>query len=94
MTGTIAANAGRQLQTVTIADPPAFARTALIQALQRAGVSVSAAATGANPTQLLPASGGYATATRVAAYVSPPYLEYAKLIPKVSHNLVRSWRSA
>lgn len=87
VTGTIALNAGRQLQTVTIADPPAFARTALIQALERAGVSVSAAPTGANPAQLLPAPGGYAPATRVAAYVSPPYREYAKLILKVSHNL-------
>ncbi len=60
---------------------------ALIQALERAAVSVSAAPTGPNPTQLLPASGRYATATRVAAYVSPPHREYAKLILKVSHNL-------
>jgi serine-type D-Ala-D-Ala carboxypeptidase/endopeptidase (penicillin-binding protein 4) len=87
VSGTIPQNAGRQLQTVTITDPAAFARTALIGALAHAGVSVSAPTTGANPAQELPASRSYPSSVRVAAYVSPPYREYAKLILKVSHNL-------
>ncbi|MEO8969085.1 MAG: D-alanyl-D-alanine carboxypeptidase/D-alanyl-D-alanine-endopeptidase, partial [Solirubrobacteraceae bacterium] len=87
VSGTIPRNAGRQLQTLTIADPAAFARTALIQALARAGVSVSAAVTGPDPEQLLAQTRTYPASTRVAAYVSPPYREYAKLILKVSHNL-------
>lgn len=87
VSGTIPRNAGRQLQTLTIADPAAFARTALIQALARAGVSVSAPVSGPNPEQLLARTRTYPARTRVAAYVSPPYREYAKLILKVSHNL-------
>jgi D-alanyl-D-alanine carboxypeptidase/D-alanyl-D-alanine-endopeptidase (penicillin-binding protein 4) len=87
VSGTIPLNAGRQLQTLTIADPAAFARTALIQALGRAGVSVTAPLTGPNPAAQLPAIGSYAPSARVASYVSPPYREYAKLILKVSHNL-------
>lgn len=46
VSGTIPRNVGRQLQTLTIADPAAFARTALIQALERAAVSVRAPITG------------------------------------------------
>jgi serine-type D-Ala-D-Ala carboxypeptidase/endopeptidase (penicillin-binding protein 4) len=85
--GTIPTNAGAQLQTSTIADPAGFARTALIEALNRAGVSVSAASTGPNPAAKLPAPNSYAAADRIAAYRSPPYSQYARLILKVSHNL-------
>jgi D-alanyl-D-alanine carboxypeptidase/D-alanyl-D-alanine-endopeptidase (penicillin-binding protein 4) len=84
VTGHIAAGAQPLLRTSNIVDPNAFARTALIQALERAGVTVTATATGPNPKHA-PAS--YAHDPRVAAYVSPPYREYAKLILKVSHNL-------
>ena len=45
------------------------------------------AASGENPKKLLPPSSSYPDSSRVAAYVSPPYSEYAKLILKVSHNL-------
>ncbi|MGW0779059.1 hypothetical protein ACWD01_36970 [Streptomyces sp. NPDC002835] len=48
-------------------------------------MSVTAAPTGANPVDELPPAP--LTAPQVAAYVSPPYAEYAKLILKVSHNL-------
>ncbi|WP_234434915.1 MULTISPECIES: D-alanyl-D-alanine carboxypeptidase [Streptomyces] len=41
--------------------------------------------TGPNPDGKLPAS--YTGDPRVAAFVSPPYREYAKLILNVSHNL-------
>src|SRR5215218_7747222 len=86
VSGNIAADAGKQLQVAAVDDPAAFARTALIEALERAGVSVSASPTGSNPSSELPKKGSYKADDQVAAYVSPPYSQYAKLILKVSHN--------
>ncbi|MFD8982170.1 D-alanyl-D-alanine carboxypeptidase, partial [Streptomyces sp. NPDC059564] len=85
LTGTIAADAAPLLRTAPVTDPAAFGRSALIGALGRAGVTVTAPATGANPAGRLPKD--YAGRPRVAAYTSPPYAQYAKLILKVSHNL-------
>jgi D-alanyl-D-alanine carboxypeptidase/D-alanyl-D-alanine-endopeptidase (penicillin-binding protein 4) len=75
------------VQTFRIEDPAAFARTAFIEALERADISVAAPAVGRNPIEKLPAAASYAADSRVAAFVSPPYSEYAKLILKVSLNL-------
>ncbi|MFB7463600.1 D-alanyl-D-alanine carboxypeptidase/D-alanyl-D-alanine-endopeptidase [Streptomyces sp. NPDC056224] len=85
LSGTIAADAEPLLRTSPVTDPAAFGRTALIEALGRAGVHVTAAATGPNPVARLPRD--YDGRPRVAAYTSPPYEQYAKLILKVSHNL-------
>ncbi|RKT08461.1 D-alanyl-D-alanine carboxypeptidase/D-alanyl-D-alanine-endopeptidase (penicillin-binding protein 4) [Streptomyces sp. 3211.6] len=85
LSGTIAAGSAPLLRTSPVTDPAAFGRTALIEALGRAGVEVSAAATGANPAGRLPRD--YEGDPRVAAYTSPPYEQYARLILKVSHNL-------
>lgn len=85
LSGTIAAGAQPLLRVSNIQDPNAFGRTALIEALARVGVHVTARPTGPNPQKQLPAS--YRNDPRVAAYVSPPYSQYAKLILKVSHNL-------
>lgn len=85
--GTIPDNAGAQLLTAPVGDPPAFARTALIEALGRAGVTVTAPVVAANPTWLLPPRNSYDPRSRVAEYRSPPYRQYARLILKVSHNL-------
>ncbi|MGW1066135.1 D-alanyl-D-alanine carboxypeptidase/D-alanyl-D-alanine endopeptidase [Streptomyces aureus] len=85
LSGTIAAGTQPLLRVSGIQDPNAFGRTALIEALARAGVTVSARPTGPNPQNQLPAN--YRNDPRVAAYVSPPYSQYAKLILKVSHNL-------
>ncbi|MEX2105610.1 MAG: D-alanyl-D-alanine carboxypeptidase/D-alanyl-D-alanine-endopeptidase [Solirubrobacterales bacterium] len=87
ITGTVAAGSRRLVQIAPIAGPGAFARTVFIEALRRAGVRVDAAAGGRNPVAELPPRKSYRRATRVAAYVSPPYADYAKLILKVSHNL-------
>ncbi len=84
--GDIAADSGKQLRVVSVEDPAAFARTALIEALERAGVSVDASPTGPNPSSKLPKKGSYKADDRVAAYESPPFSQYAKLILKVSHN--------
>lgn len=85
VSGTIAANAKPVLRISNITNPAAFGRTALIEALHRAGVSVTARPTGPNPTRLLPRS--YRSDPRVGAYVSPPFAQYGRLIFKVSHNL-------
>ncbi|MGW6914380.1 D-alanyl-D-alanine carboxypeptidase/D-alanyl-D-alanine endopeptidase [Kitasatospora sp. NPDC054939] len=85
LSGTIAADAQPALRVSPVQDPDAFGRTALIEALARAGVSVTAPPTGPNPAGLVPNS--YDGTQRVAAYVSPVYAEYARLILKVSHNL-------
>ena len=85
LSGTIAAGAQPQLRISEVKDPAAFGRTALIEALARAGVKVTAAPTGPDPVALLP--GSYTGTARVAAYVSPEFEQYARLIFKVSHNL-------
>lgn len=85
LSGTIAAGSAPALKVSPITDPAAFGRTALIEALGRAGVKVTAKPTGANPVAELP--GSYGGRPRVALYTSPPFVQYAKLIFKVSHNL-------
>jgi PBP4 family serine-type D-alanyl-D-alanine carboxypeptidase len=75
------------VQTFRIENPAAFARIAFIEALQRAGVTVTAAPLSANPADKLPAPDAYTPDTRVAQFVSPPYAGYARLILKVSLNL-------
>jgi D-alanyl-D-alanine carboxypeptidase/D-alanyl-D-alanine-endopeptidase (penicillin-binding protein 4) len=87
ISGNIAADAGQIVRVAPILDPASFARTALIEALEHAGVQVSANPVESNPVSRLPASSSYQGNPRVAAYVSPPFQEYAKLILKVSHNL-------
>ena len=66
VSGNIAADAGQQLRVAQISDPPAFARTALIEALRRAEVSVSASSTGSNPSSELPKKGSYNSEDQVA----------------------------
>ncbi|MDH6137487.1 D-alanyl-D-alanine carboxypeptidase/D-alanyl-D-alanine-endopeptidase (penicillin-binding protein 4) [Kitasatospora sp. MAA4] len=85
LSGTIAADAQPTLKISQVQDPNAFGRTALIEALGRAGVTVTAPPTGPNPDSTLPAS--YTGDPQVAAFVSPQYRDYAKLILNVSHNL-------
>src|SRR5262249_29586884 len=53
------------VQTFRIEDPAAYARTAFVEALARAGVTVMAPAVGPNPGGRLPAAGSYAPDTRV-----------------------------
>ncbi|MGB6387955.1 MAG: D-alanyl-D-alanine carboxypeptidase/D-alanyl-D-alanine-endopeptidase [Methyloceanibacter sp.] len=75
------------VQTFAIEDPSAFARTAFIEALERAGVTVSAEPTGPNRADKLPARGSYSPDSKLSELVSLPYAQYARLILKVSHNL-------
>jgi serine-type D-Ala-D-Ala carboxypeptidase/endopeptidase (penicillin-binding protein 4) len=86
VTGTIAAGSAPWLVVHEIGDPSAFARTAFIEALQRAGVTVTAAPTGPNPTSLLPAAGSYQDTNKLAEHESASLAAYVELIMKVSYN--------
>lgn len=74
------------VQTFKIEAPSAYARTAFIEALHRAGVVVNTNLAGPNPADKLPPQNSYLPETLVAEYVSPPFSEITKLILKVSHN--------
>jgi D-alanyl-D-alanine carboxypeptidase/D-alanyl-D-alanine-endopeptidase (penicillin-binding protein 4) len=87
ITGQISVSSPPILSIWQVEDPASFARTAFIEALQRAGVTVRATATGKNPSDLLPPSNtAYTPARLVAKRVSPPLSEYAKVILKTSYN--------
>nr|WP_172427718.1 D-alanyl-D-alanine carboxypeptidase/D-alanyl-D-alanine-endopeptidase [Streptomyces murinus] len=73
--------------TYQVPDPAAFARTVLVEALARNGVSVASPGIGANPSSKLPPSKDVNAMPVLASYTSPPFKEYARLINKVSHNL-------
>ncbi|MBV9596777.1 MAG: D-alanyl-D-alanine carboxypeptidase/D-alanyl-D-alanine-endopeptidase [Chloroflexi bacterium] len=84
--GTIGAGPTPTLVVKEITDPAAFARTAFIEALQRAGVSVTATPNGPNPIALLPPRDSYQPADKVGEHVSATLAQYANLIMKVSYN--------
>ena len=77
---------GLYVSILRVEDPPSFARTAFIDALVRAGVSVSAPAVQSNQSVALPPTQDYASAAQVASFTSMPYSEFAKLVLKVSLN--------
>jgi D-alanyl-D-alanine carboxypeptidase/D-alanyl-D-alanine-endopeptidase (penicillin-binding protein 4) len=74
------------VSVLRVEDPASLARIAFIDALARAGVTVSASAVSVNPAGRLPPSQSFMAASRVANFVSPAYAAYAKLILKVSLN--------
>jgi serine-type D-Ala-D-Ala carboxypeptidase/endopeptidase (penicillin-binding protein 4) len=84
--GTVPAGGGPVLQVFFIPNPAAFARTAFIEALRRAGVSVPARSVGPDPRSLLPRSRHYAANRRVALWTSAPLSQIVKVILKVSAN--------
>jgi D-alanyl-D-alanine carboxypeptidase/D-alanyl-D-alanine-endopeptidase (penicillin-binding protein 4) len=86
VTGQIAAGSPPTLRVWEVADPAAFARTAFIEALSRAGVTIKAPVTGPNPAALLPPKRRYPHADLLGQHVSLPLAQYAKLILKVSYN--------
>lgn len=75
------------LKIQEVHDPSAFARSLLIEALNRAGVKVDAPTFGDSPAHALPTVAEEKALPHVATYTSPPFSESAKLILKVSHNL-------
>src|SRR4051812_40164563 len=86
VTGQIAAGFPTTLVSQVVADPSAFARTAFIEALQRAGVTVTASPTGPNPAALLPPADGYQPGAKLAEHTSASLAAYVQLIMKISYN--------
>jgi D-alanyl-D-alanine carboxypeptidase/D-alanyl-D-alanine-endopeptidase (penicillin-binding protein 4) len=86
ITGQIAAGSQPTLATKQVDDPAAFARTLFMEALQRAGVVVTAPTLGPNPETKLPATGSYQAADELGRHVSGPLSQFANLILKVSYN--------
>ena len=86
ISGQIAADSDPVIRAVEIEDPAAFARTAFIEALEGAGVEVSATPTGSNPSDLLPSESSYGNGERVAEHISAPLEEFTSVILKTSHN--------
>lgn len=84
--GTIAAHSDPVLKVRHLTDAPAFARTAFIEALDRAGVDVSAPATGTNPAAQLPAERETAGLPEVATLRGLTFEQNATYILKVSYN--------
>lgn len=85
--GQVPAGKGPIVQTYRVADPSSFARSLLIEALERQGVKINASVKDSNPSDLLPASTDYSELERVALLTSPPFSENLKLILKVSQNM-------
>jgi D-alanyl-D-alanine carboxypeptidase/D-alanyl-D-alanine-endopeptidase (penicillin-binding protein 4) len=76
-----------QLRVFEVSDPPSFARTLFLEALQRQGIAVTVSPLAANPAHTLPPRQETLDLPRVAVLTSPPFAENLKLILKVSHNL-------
>src|SRR5918998_879533 len=86
ISGQIAAGSDPAIRVGEVEDPAALARTAFIEALERAGIEVSATPTGSNPSDLLPSEDSYRESERVAQHVSAPLEEFTAVIFKTSHN--------
>lgn len=86
VTGTVAADADPVLRVYHLREPARFARSALIQELERAGVRVRAATVGPNPAASLPSSAAVRKLPVVARLRSLPLSEQARYVLKVSYN--------
>lgn len=75
------------IQIFRMADPAAYARTVLIEALTDEGVVVDAPVVAENPTGILPPKNSYTPDTILAEYESVPLSEYGKFVLKVSYNI-------
>ncbi|MFL9867868.1 D-alanyl-D-alanine carboxypeptidase [Paraburkholderia fungorum] len=80
-------NAYPLIRTFRVTEPSNYARTVFIEALARAGVTVTAAPVAANPVQLLPTQGSYSSAQQVAQLTSAPFAQDVRYVNKVSYNI-------
>ncbi|CAB3708205.1 D-alanyl-D-alanine carboxypeptidase/D-alanyl-D-alanine-endopeptidase [Paraburkholderia rhynchosiae] len=83
----ILTNAYPLIRTFRVTEPSNYTRTVFIEALARAGVTVTAAPVAPNPVQLLPAKGSYSSAQQVAQLTSAPYAQDIRYVNKVSYNI-------
>ncbi len=86
LSGTVAAGGGPVVNTYAFRDPARFARTALIEALRRAGVRVAAVAAAANPVRRLPSRRAVAALPAVARLRSLSLEQETTYTLKVSYN--------
>ncbi|WP_308799718.1 D-alanyl-D-alanine carboxypeptidase/D-alanyl-D-alanine endopeptidase [Agromyces silvae] len=86
VTGTIAADSDPSLKVYEFEDPATFARTAFIEALARAGVSVSADPVKRNPEESLEDAATIAGLPTVAELESLPLGEEITYVMKISYN--------
>lgn len=86
ITGTIAADADPTLKIYVFDDPATFARTAFIEALGRAGVTVTADPVAPNPDAALPGEDAVAQLPAVAELESLPLSEEVTYVMKISYN--------
>lgn len=84
--GTIAADSAPELKVYEFDDPATFARTAFIEALGRAGVTVSADPVAANPVEVLPDRDVVDALPAVASLESLPLAEEVTYVMKISYN--------
>jgi D-alanyl-D-alanine carboxypeptidase len=75
------------IRTFRIVQPQNYARTVLIEQLEKVGVTVLADTVAENPVGKLPPKNSYSEDDLVTTFVSFPYADYAKLILKVSYNI-------
>jgi len=87
LTGTIASDSPPVVNVWQFEDPATYARTAFIEALGRAGVTVTADPVATNPTAALPAKADVDALTSVAELVSLPLSEEITYINKISFNV-------
>ncbi len=87
LTGTIAADSDPVVNVYAFKDPATYARTAFIEALKRAGVSVTADPVGTNPAADLPATAKVGELPDVASLTSLPLEEEITYVNKISYNV-------
>ena len=86
LTGTIAADSAPAVNVYLFKDPATYARTAFIEALGRAGVTVTADPVATNPAAALPPKADVDALTSVAELTSLPLKEEITYINKISYN--------
>ncbi len=82
LTGYISTSDKQIFRNVSVKKQREFARAEFIKLLKTQGIRIEITAAKAN----LPAQNTYKQLTPIATLVSPPLIEYAKLILKTSHN--------
>ncbi|WP_111765680.1 D-alanyl-D-alanine carboxypeptidase/D-alanyl-D-alanine-endopeptidase [Nakamurella deserti] len=87
LTGTIAADSPPVVNIHAFADPARFARTAFIEALQRAGVAVTTDPLAPNPGGDLPPVAAVTALAPVAELTSLTFEQEARYVLKISYNL-------
>ena len=86
VSGTIAADSEPVLKVFALEDPATFARTAFIEALGRAGVTVGGDPLAVNSTASLASKDDVDALPSVAEFDSLPLSEQAKYVMKISYN--------